>query len=51
MQLYVDYCYLLFGMGIIAMNYYLLKEEVLIKMRKLKNRLYRLSQKLHLNFY
>ena len=23
MQLYVDYCYLLFGMGIIAMNYYL----------------------------
>ena len=51
MQLYVDYCYLLFGMGIIAMNYYLLKEEVLIKMRKLKNSLYRLSHKLHINFY
>ena len=51
MQLYVDYCYLLFGMGIIAMNYYLLKEEVVIKMRKLKNRLYRLSHKLHLNLY
>lgn len=24
MQLYVDYCYLLIGMGIVAMNYYLL---------------------------
>ena len=23
MQLYVDYCYLLVGMGIVAMNYYL----------------------------
>merc|ERR1712066_186077 len=51
MQLYVDYCYLLVGMDIVAMNYYLLKEEVGIKIRKLKIRLQRLSHKLHLNLF
>ena len=36
MQLYVDYCYLLLGMAVVAMNYYLLREEVLFKTKKVK---------------
>ena len=39
MQLYVDYCYLLVGLAIVAMNYYTLKEEVMLKSLKFKRKL------------
>ena len=39
MQLYVDYCYLLVGLAIVAMNYYMLKEEVVNKSLKFKRKL------------
>ena len=38
-QLYVDYCYLLVGLAIVAMNYYMLKEEVVHKSLKFKRKL------------
>ena len=46
MQLYVDYCYLLLGIGVVAMNFYLLKEDVLNKSRRLKEKLVVLFYKL-----
>ena len=46
MNLYVDYCYLLLGMGVVAMNFYLLKEDVLIKSKRLKQKLAVLFYKL-----
>ena len=39
LQLYVDYCYLLVGLAIVAMNYYMLKEEVVHKSLKFKRKL------------
>ena len=39
MQLYVDYCYLLGGLAIVAMNYYMLKEEVLHKSLIIKRKI------------
>ena len=39
MQLYVDYCYLLIGIGVVAMNFYLLKEDVVNKSRRLREKL------------
>ena len=46
MQLYVDYCYLLVGLAIVAMNYYMLKEEVLHKSLKFKRKLSEFCHKL-----
>ena len=46
MQLYVDYCYLLVGLAIVAMNYYMLKEEVLHKSLKFKRKLSEFCYKL-----
>ena len=45
-QLYFDYIYLLFGMGIVAMNYFLLKEEVLYRAKRVKLKLQRTLTKI-----
>ena len=37
-KLYMDYLYLLLGMGIVAMNFYLLKEDVIYKSRTIKEK-------------
>ena len=38
-KLYIDYFYLLFGMGVVAMNYYLLKEEVMVKINQVRKKI------------
>ena len=44
-KLYIDYFYLLFGMGVVAMNYYLLKEEVMLRVDKIKKKMKEASAK------
>ena len=44
-KLYIDYCYLVFGMGVVAMNYYLLKEEVMVKVNQIKRKIREASAK------
>jgi len=38
-KLYINYSYLLLGMGVVAMNYNLLKEEVLVKAAQAKRKI------------
>ena len=45
-QLYFDYIYLLLGMGIVAMNYFLLKEEVVYRAKRVKMKLQRTLAKM-----
>ena len=45
-KLYIDYCYLLFGMGVVAMNYYLLKEEVMVKVNQMRKKIRKASAKI-----
>ena len=44
-KLYIDYFYLLFGMGVVAMNYYLLKEEVMLRVNKIRKKIREASAK------
>ena len=44
-KLYFDYFYLLFGMGVVAMNYYLLKEEVMVKINQMRRKIKEASAK------
>ena len=44
-KLYIDYLYLLFGMGVVAMNYYLLKEEVMLRVNKVRKKIREASAK------
>merc|ERR1719154_449540 len=45
-KLYIDYFYLLFGMGVVAMNYYLLKEEVMVRVNQMRKKIREVSVKL-----
>ena len=45
-KLYIDYFYLLFGMGVVAMNYYLLKEEVMVRVNQMRKKIREASAKL-----
>ena len=45
-KLYIDYFYLLFGMGVVAMNYYLLKEEVIVRVYQMRKKIREVSVKL-----
>merc|ERR1719431_2236158 len=45
-KLYIDYFYLLFGMGVVAMNYYLLKEEVMVRVNQVRKKIREVSVKL-----
>ena len=40
-KLVINFCYLLVGMGVVAMCYYLLKEEVTVKANRLKEKMAR----------
>jgi len=39
MKLYVSFLYLLLGLGVVSMNYYLLKEEVMVRMSQIRKKL------------
>ena len=45
-KLYVDYCYLLCGMAVVAMCYYLLKEEVTRQVGRFKQKITERCRKL-----
>ena len=45
-QLYIDYFYLLFGMGVVAMNYYLLKEEVMLRVNQVRKKIREVTAKI-----
>ena len=45
-KLYIDYFYLLFGMGVVAMNYYLLKEEVMMRVNQMRRKIRETSAKI-----
>ena len=44
-KLYIDYFYLVFGMVVLAMNYYLLKEEVMVKVNQMRRKIKEASAK------
>ena len=45
-KLYIDYFYLLFGMGVVAMNYYLLKEEVMVRINQVRKKIKKVTAKI-----
>ena len=45
-KLYIDYFYLLFGMGVVAMNYYLLKEEVMLRVNQVRKKIREVTAKI-----
>merc|ERR1719300_2058146 len=46
MKLYVSFLYLLLGLGVVSMNYYLLKEEVMVRMNQVRKKLTEFRAKL-----